>query len=154
MSRCGHAPAYPVKHLKCTATPAHPPQPFPMPTSRFHTVHIDIVGPLVPSRGCQYLLTCIDRLTRWAEAIPIPDMTAETTAYHFLAGWVARFGAPQVIITDQGTQFESRAWSACSPQLPRHHPPQDHALPPSVKWDDRTLPSPTQGSYSLTTSSL
>lgn len=125
-----------------------PPQPFPMPTSHFHTVHIDVVGPLILSRGCQYLLTCIDRFTRWGEAIPIPDMRAETTAYHFLAGWVAHFGAPRVIITDQGTQFESGAWSVLLKFLG-----SDYTIPPSVERDDRTLPSPLKGSDPFTTTS-
>ena len=40
----------------------------------------------------------------------MPDSTAECVARHFLSSWVARFGAPHTIITDQGVQFESRAW--------------------------------------------
>ena len=32
-------------------------------------IHIDIVGPLPPSKGNAYLLTCIDRFTRWPEVI-------------------------------------------------------------------------------------
>lgn len=83
---------------------------FPTPTSRFHTVHVDVVGPLPPSRGCRYLLTCVDRTTRWCTASPMPDITAEGTARVFLANWVANFGPPTFIITDQGTQFESRVW--------------------------------------------
>ena len=35
------------------------------PCSRFSDVHIDLVGPLPLSNGCSYLLTCIDRYTRW-----------------------------------------------------------------------------------------
>ncbi|KAK4317506.1 hypothetical protein Pmani_011429 [Petrolisthes manimaculis] len=32
------------------------------------------------------------------------------TARHFLHAWVANFGPPSIIVTDQGTQFTSRAW--------------------------------------------
>ena len=80
---------------------------FTLPDARFSHVHIDIVGPLPPSEGNSYLLTCVDRYSRWPEAIPIPDMTAETIARTFVARWVAVFGAPTTITTDRGRQFES-----------------------------------------------
>lgn len=37
---------------------------FPLPHAHFQVVHIDLVGPLPPSQGFTYLLTCIDRFTR------------------------------------------------------------------------------------------
>lgn len=80
------------------------------PNERFQIVHVDIVGPLAPSKGHRYLLTCIDRYTRWCVALPMVDCTAETVARTFLHGWVASFGPPIIIITDQGVQFESHLW--------------------------------------------
>ena len=38
---------------------------FVEPTKRFDHVHIDIVGPLSYADGFRYLLTCVDRFTRW-----------------------------------------------------------------------------------------
>ena len=85
---------------------------FTSPDARFSHVHIDLVGPLPTSEGNTYLLTCVDRYTRWPEAIPIPDITADTVARTFVARWVAVFGAPTTLTTDRGRQFESALFLA------------------------------------------
>ncbi|XP_055924624.1 protein NYNRIN-like [Argiope bruennichi] len=59
----------------------------------------------------------IDRFTRWPEAVPIPDMTAQTVAQNFFKHWIARFGCPVRITTDQGRQFESDLFRALSQLL-------------------------------------
>ena len=84
---------------------------FPTPNARFEVVHIDIVGPLPPSHCYTYLLTCVDRYTRWPEAIPLTTITSEAVAHAFISGWISRFGVPSNIITDRGRQFESQLWS-------------------------------------------
>ena len=57
------------------------------------------------------MLTVVDRFTRWPEAIPIPDATAETCTKALPNNWVARYGVPGVITCNKGSQFTSRFWS-------------------------------------------
>jgi len=84
----------------------------PIPTTgpKFSQVHIDIVGPLPICQGLRYILTAVDRFTRWPMAVPIPDITAETVAKAFISNWIAHYGIPVTITSDRGSQFESYLW--------------------------------------------
>ena len=72
---------------------------------------MDLVGPLPPAQGSSYLLTIVDRFSRWPEAIPIADIRASTVCSAFLFHWVARYGVLLLISSDRGTQFTSSLWA-------------------------------------------
>lgn len=88
------------------------PAKFTAPDGRFDHVHLDIIGPLPPCSGYRYCLTIIDRFSRWPEAIPLREITAKTVSQAFYDNWIARFGAPRILTTDQGAQFESQLFTA------------------------------------------
>jgi hypothetical protein len=89
------------------------PQAIANPVQRFSHLHIDLVGPLPQSQdGHIHLLTVLDCSTRWAEALPLRSTSAEGCATALIAGWIARFGVPQHITSDRGSQFCSSVWDS------------------------------------------
>ena len=72
-------------------------------------VSCDICGPLPEtSKGNKYIITFKDCFTRFLEAYAIPDATATTTADIISEKIIARYGAPEVLLTDNGRNFTSK----------------------------------------------
>ena len=84
-------------------------QPYDNIPARFAKIHMDIVGPLPPSDGYKYILTIIDRASRWTEAFPLRTQSA-TSCLKYVLQWISRYGLPESIVTDRGTNFTSDLW--------------------------------------------
>ena len=90
----------------------------PAPTKRFSHIHIDLVGPLNPP-GNNTLLTIIARWTGWPEAFPMTmhgdAANAKACAKVLVREWLSRWGVPDIMTSDRGSQFVSDLWlEVCS----------------------------------------
>ena len=78
------------------------------PTAPFCVTSLDVTGPYPRTpRGKKYLLTFIDHFSKFVEAFPIPDQTAETCARVYATQIVTRHGTSSKLNTDQGPAFMS-----------------------------------------------
>jgi transposase InsO family protein len=78
------------------------------PIAPFQVTSLDITGPYPLSpRKNKYLLTFIDNFSKYVEAFPIPDQSAETCARVYATQIVARHITGSKLITDQGRAFMS-----------------------------------------------
>ena len=75
----------------------------PIPQKIFSQIGIDLVT-MVESQGYKYILTICDFFTKWPELIPIRDKKATTIARELYVLFT-RYGCPDVIISDSGTEF-------------------------------------------------
>ena len=80
-----------------------------IPGYPFQVLSIDFVGPFPPSgpQRFRYLLTVKDTFTRWMEAFPLREATAENVTRVLHQEIFCRYGKCERIHSDQGTQFTS-----------------------------------------------
>jgi transposase InsO family protein len=72
-----------------------------------HCVGLDIVGPFPCAvGGYRFLYVAIDKLTRWSEATLVVKINRQFTV-RFIKSIICRFGVPNRIITNNGSQFTS-----------------------------------------------
>ena len=57
--------------------------------------------------GNKHILTIIDHLTRWPEAFPIPDKSADTIVATFINEYLPVHICPQYILSDKETEFKN-----------------------------------------------
>ena len=89
----------------------------PVPEKPFSHIHVDIVGPLPSCENYSYLLTIVDRYSRWPDAIPMKSITAKECSRALINQWVARHGIPRDITSDRGRQFISEVWQTMAESL-------------------------------------
>ncbi|CAB0039001.1 unnamed protein product [Trichogramma brassicae] len=82
------------------------------PTTAFEVVEMDVVGPLpITISGNKYLLTLRCNLTKYSEAIPLPDVKADMIASAFAKDFICRFGCPETLRTDMGQNLIGKVFS-------------------------------------------
>jgi transposase InsO family protein len=73
--------------------------------------------------GNKYTLVVKDLFTRWVEPFPVKGATTKTTVKLLENEVFCRWGYPQAVITDNGTQFKSNRFKrACHRWRIRHWP--------------------------------
>ena len=69
-------------------------------------VAADIMGPLPRSKTeFQYILVIQDLFTKWVKVIPLRVATGKKIESAFRECILNRWGTPQVLVTDNGTEF-------------------------------------------------
>ena len=69
---------------------------------------VDVLGPFPATEtGNKYVLVVGDYFTKWTEAYAVPNQEAKTLARKIVDEFVCRFGAPEILHSDQGRNFES-----------------------------------------------
>ena len=80
----------------------------------FETLYIYIVGgqgSLLLGVAMNSILTMIDKLRGWAQAVQIVNQFAATVARAVHAEWFARYGVPKQLYSNGSTHFESALFS-------------------------------------------
>jgi hypothetical protein len=81
-----------------------------LPGFPLERVAMDVIGPIRPptKNGNSYILVIEDYFSKYVEAHPLQDHTAQTVADVFVTQWVARYGSCLELHTDQAAEFQSR----------------------------------------------
>ena len=94
----------------CQASKSSAPQKAPLiniPIGKpWEIVAVDILQVPLSSRNNQYLLVIQDYFTKWAEAIPLPNQTANRITSELIRVF-SNYGLPDILHSDQGRNFES-----------------------------------------------
>jgi transposase InsO family protein len=91
-------------YARQTHLPAQTLQTIPI-TWSFAIWGLDLVGPLQKApEGFKHLLVVIDKFSKWIEVRPLTNIGSEQ-AVAFFTNIIHRFGVPNSIITNNGTQF-------------------------------------------------
>ena len=86
-------------------------------TGPFEQIALDILKLPVTERGNEYILLIEDYFSKWIEAFPLKRTIAPSVAQCLLNGWISRFGCPCTILSDQGSEFESKLFKCLNDML-------------------------------------
>ena len=104
----------------------------------FERVHIDIIGPIKTSeKGNRYIITAIDAFSRWAMVRARPEVHASDIIEFIEEEIICQHGVPEQIVSDNGTQFVSRAFDSFVTKLGIKHSKTCDYHPEANGMDER-----------------
>jgi hypothetical protein len=105
-----------------------------LPSWPFACWSLDMIGPFttVPG-GFTHVLVAIDKFTKWIEYKPIIKLTPDKVV-DFISDILHRFGFPNTIITDLGSNFTANQfWSSVKMRASKSNTSPSHTQEPMVK---------------------
>lgn len=79
------------------------------PRGPWYMITLDLIGPLPRSkRGSKFALVVQDNFSKWVEVAPLKSATAKQVVDQLTSMVLLRYGAPEVIRCDNGSQFTSK----------------------------------------------
>jgi len=108
----------------------------PVSEAVFETIFIDFIGPLPTSqfKRNKHCLVFIDQLSNWVELFPMSTAVARKVPEVLEDQIFCRFGAPKVIISDNGSHFCNnimkklcKQWSVRHAKVYSYHPSPNRA---------------------------
>ena len=84
---------------------------------------MDVMGPINPkaSNGHRFILVAIDYFTKWIEAQSFREVTTNNVIRFVQQNILTRFGIPEVLITDNVTNFNNKKMTALCDQFHVRH---------------------------------
>ena len=89
----------------------------------------DKKGPISPSsEGNSYIMLIVDAFTQYVALNPVPHAKAYYAYTLLYEHWIAKFGLPETLVTDNGTEFiNNEILPLCYPYNIKHKPRTSHA---------------------------
>jgi transposase InsO family protein len=90
--------------------PNVPIQEYPEVSLPMQRIHMDLTGmlPTTEGEGNKYILVIKDFKTKYVWLYPIQDKTASTVVKIVMEDLIPFWGAPEIIVTDKGTEFKNQ----------------------------------------------
>ena len=76
----------------------------------FERLHVDVTGPHPTANGYNYACTCLCPFTKYVIAWPLRDKKATTVAKGLVENVILKFGAPYLLLSDNGGEFANELW--------------------------------------------
>lgn len=92
---------------KGTTGGAAPILEYPTPSLPFDTVSVDLLKLPKSHQGSQFLLVCVDFLTRFVILTPLKTKTAEEVGHALLSHLILPFTTPKTLLSDNGLEFRN-----------------------------------------------
>ena len=96
-------------------------------------IAIDVLKVPLSTNNNQYLLVLQDYFTKWADAIPMPDQTAERITSKLIKIFCT-YVPPQILHSDQGRNFESSIFTQTLHAFGVQNPVPLHTILKGTAW--------------------
>lgn len=105
-----------VSKKRVPRAPHQPITSWEKPDVPFHTLHLDVLGPLPESNGYRFVLLMIDSFTKFSLLYPIFRQDVGELKRTFVNA-ISLFGVPKLLITDRGRMFDSTEFNRLITEL-------------------------------------